>query len=403
MQFQSQIEINTPCGSVRGIQHADGKVFYGIPYAHAGRWKYPKQVRQWDGIVVADTQPPLCYQPEQGAQGRTEFSEDCQYLNVFCPTDAEHAPVVVFIHGGNFVYGGLSCRDVQLTKWAKQGVVSVAVGYRLGCLGFAADPELMAESGRCGNYGLYDILAALGWIHDNIAAFGGDPNRVTLVGQSAGAIAADYLCTSELAAGLVHQAVLLSGGTHRIGSHSVRLEDAYPFWSGIRHRCGADSLSAWRKTSPHQLISAFEEARDLYPIRKTMAWYHPLPDGFLIPYYQASEEIPRNPNIRYLVGATQYDMFPDLFLQELHEWQKTVPHVYACLFAQDCKGVEHSATHDSDLPYWLGTMSKGDYLPQDEELSGRMIQYLCNFVKYGDPNGEQLPYWDSNGIHMLRL
>ncbi|HUI09230.1 MAG TPA: carboxylesterase/lipase family protein [Bacteroidota bacterium] len=210
-------------GTIRGTTAQAGsgvRVFRGIPYARppvgALRWKPPQPVEAWSGTRDCAQFGPSCIQPDQKViRGITgPKSEDCLYLNVWTAAPKEEArPVIVWIHGGGFaigsgaqaLYGGLS--------FARDGAVEVTINYRLGPFGFMAHPALSAESPDhvSGNYGLLDMIQALRWVHDNIAAFGGDPANVTIFGESAGSVAVGCLIASPLARGLFHRAIMESG------------------------------------------------------------------------------------------------------------------------------------------------------------------------------------------------
>ena len=241
---------STPCGDVRGTAAAAPGVtaFKGIRYAAAGRWEYPKQVTHWEGVYDASRFGPNAMQdaaftPED-QNGRSPFyyhefregldysySEDCQYLNIWAPDNAEKAPVIVYIHGGAFLSGSGWDKAFDEPVWPQKGVIAVTLNYRLGLFGYACLPELAAEAGHAGNYGLYDQLCAVQWVHDNIAAFGGDPDNITVMGQSAGAHSVQMLCSTKAAQGLIAKAVMSSGA----GDDSVLfagdwvMEHKYPF------------------------------------------------------------------------------------------------------------------------------------------------------------------------------
>jgi len=211
-------------GFISGTNDGTIRVFRGIPYAAPPvgelRWRPPQPVGSWEGVKRADDFGAQCPQPPTGSGVGTTTprreSEDCLFLNIWTGTaDAdERRPVMVWIHGGGFRDGAASNRAYDGTALAAKGVVLVSFNYRLGPLGFLAHPELRAESqhGSSGNYGLLDQIAALRWVQRNIAAFGGDPDRVTIFGESAGASAVSALMASPLAAGLFHRAIGQSGG-----------------------------------------------------------------------------------------------------------------------------------------------------------------------------------------------
>jgi para-nitrobenzyl esterase len=192
----------------------------GIPFAAPPvgdlRWRPPQPVAHWDGARQATGFAPACMQTGVSMPGEAPpvTSEDCLYLNVWSPKGADKLPVIVWIHGGGWTNGATAMPLYSGENLARRGVVFVSLAYRLGPLGFLAHPELSAESGvgASGNFGLMDQVAALKWVKDNIAAFGGDPTRVTIAGQSAGAMSVSLLMASPLAAGLFQRAIGQSGG-----------------------------------------------------------------------------------------------------------------------------------------------------------------------------------------------
>src|SRR3984957_8537097 len=215
-----QVKIDT--GTIEGKANGPVRAFLGIPYAAPPvgelRWKPPAAVAKWTGVRKATDFGPHCMQGK--VYGDMKFrdsggSEDCLSLNVWVPTETSGAklPVMVWIYGGGFAAGTTSEARQDGTHLAQQGVVVVSMNYRLGIFGFFVHPELAKESGRnsAGNYGLLDQLAALEWVHDNIAAFGGDPGNVTIFGESAGSFSVSAQMASPLAKGLFQKAVGESG------------------------------------------------------------------------------------------------------------------------------------------------------------------------------------------------
>jgi para-nitrobenzyl esterase len=209
----------TQTGQVQGAALADGIVaFRGIPYAAPPlgnmRWRPPEPANSWAGVRDATAFAPVCMQP-RGAKNDIYYDtlpkmdEDCLYLNVWKPAGAAKAPVMVWIHGGALQTGNLASPQYDGAALARRGVVVVTVNYRLGIFGFLAHPELTAESIQhsSGNYGLLDQIQALRWVRANIAAFGGDPDNVTIFGESAGGLSVMDLMTSPLARGLFHKAI----------------------------------------------------------------------------------------------------------------------------------------------------------------------------------------------------
>ena len=219
---QPLLKTHVETGDVEGV--ADGTdlaIYKAIPYAAPPvgdlRWKAPQPAKAWEGVRVCDTFGPLPPQPTREGRTADIMSEDCLYLGIATPAKsaAERLPVMVWIHGGGFQtewYGG----DLW-TSLARRGVVIVSIEYRTGALGFMAHPELTKESpeGHSGNYGLLDQIYALQWVQRNIGNFGGDASKVTIVGESAGAISCSMLCASPLARGLFRACISHSGGATR--------------------------------------------------------------------------------------------------------------------------------------------------------------------------------------------
>lgn len=214
--------VAAPAGTLEGTQ-ADGvRAFKGIPFARPPvgdlRWRPPVPAARWDGVRKAKTFGKACLQPPANPAsvyygGALATSEDCLTLNVWTPAGASKMPVMVWIHGGA-LSGGSSAEPLyDGSKLAQQGVVVVSINYRLGLMGYLAHPALSADSpdGLSGNYGLLDQIAALRWVRDNIAAFGGDPEQVTIAGESAGALSVLALLASPRARGLFHRAISQSG------------------------------------------------------------------------------------------------------------------------------------------------------------------------------------------------
>ncbi len=219
-QGQLLLKTHVATGYVEGIvDGTDLGIFKAIPYAAPPvgdlRWKAPQPAKSWEGVRVCDTFGPLPPQPTRPGRTADMMSEDCFYLGIATPAKSvtDRLPVMVWIHGGGFQtewYGG----DLW-TSLARRGVVIVSLEYRTGALGFMAHPELSKESpdGHSGNYGLLDQIHALQWVQRNIKNFGGDPSKVTIFGESAGAISCSMLCASPLTKGLFRAVISHSGGS----------------------------------------------------------------------------------------------------------------------------------------------------------------------------------------------
>ena len=215
--------VKTTAGEVRGVTAGGVSSWKGLPFAKPPlgelRWAPPQPAAPWKGVRAADVAGAACPQPDRGDGGGVgappKQDEDCLTLNVYAPAGAKNLPVMVWIHGGAFRLGYSGAPLYNGAELAKQGVVVVSLNYRLGLLGFFAHPQLTAAAkpgDPLGNYGLMDQLAALRWVQQDIAAFGGDPANVTAFGESAGGSSLIYLLANPQAKGLFAKAIVESGG-----------------------------------------------------------------------------------------------------------------------------------------------------------------------------------------------
>jgi para-nitrobenzyl esterase len=452
-------------GTLAGLRQGPADAFLGIPYAAAPvgryRWRAPRPAPRWDGLRQAKRFAPSCWQVmtpsgigpwthEYVPQG--QVSEDCLYLNVWTPApDLRHRlPVLVWIPGGGFVAGSGSADVYNGAKLAAHGIVVVTINYRVGLFGFLVTPALAAEAARehepPGNYALQDMIAALQWVQRNIAAFGGDPDAITVGGQSAAAMAVHDLIVSPLATGLFQRAIAQSGLPDSVPTPSlVEVEKAGEKFARSH---GAASLAALRALRPQALtaatpsglgttlivpiadgvllpaapekllipgafadvpiltgIGADEASAFSGPLMKSMseaAWKALLRKTFgaLAPrfatFYRARTAAER--------GRAARQLHRDLGLAALYGWNgvwSAHAHspVYEYFFDRLEPGTDATRWgifHSSELPYVFGTL---DAAPQrhftavDTALSASLMRYWVNFVKTGNPNGAGLTAW----------
>jgi para-nitrobenzyl esterase len=259
-------EVKTKQGRVLGSLVDGGFVFRGLPYAAPpvgpNRWRAPAAPPSWNGVRDASRFGPSCPQAPMGWNNvdAERASEDCLSLNIWTPRLGEHdgeagLPVMVWLHGGGFAGGSGGNNFSDGTKLMHHGVIVVTINYRVGILGFLAHPDLARETadGSTGNYGLMDQVAAFRWVQDNIGRFGGDPANVTVFGQSAGAIAASWLITSDSARGLFHRVILQSGSAFGAGVITLSRADA--------EKVGAQfgAISHLRKLPTKELMKRWQD------------------------------------------------------------------------------------------------------------------------------------------------
>lgn len=407
--------IQTPCGELQGCAgRIPGVAAYkGIRYAVAGRWEYPVPVTAWEGVYDATAYGACCPQPRafspenetpqqafyyhEFREGRTfSYSEDCLFLNVFTPDSAKAGdglPVLFYIHGGGFLTGCGHETHFDCPVWPTKGVIGVTLNYRLGPLGFLTLPELKQEAGCTGNYGLYDQLAALEWVHRNIAAFGGDPDNVTIMGQSAGAMSVQQHCLSPLTDGLFAKAVMSSGGGVSKALSAALPETGYDFWHDVMKHCGCDNLEQFRSLPVEKLFSVWQN------LKKSVrgGGCSPCLDGrFVVGTGTELLKAGKQKKIPYMAGSTSEDIMPPVIYEMAKNWCAAQEEKsYAWFFDRRLPGDDRGAWHSSDLWYWFGTLDQcwRPMTKKDFDLSGQMTDYLTNFCKFGDPNGAGLTAW----------
>ena len=408
--------VNTPCGAVQGTAgRVPGTVSYkGIRYATAGRWEYPQQVTGWEGVYDATQYGACSYQPRafyneeenlkkifyyhEFRKGETyTYSEDCLFLNIFAPDTAKEGdklPVLIYIHGGGFTGGCGHEKHFDGPVWPTQGIIGVTLNYRLGPMGFVCLPQLKEEAGFTGNYGLYDQLTAIQWVRDNIAAFGGDPEKITIMGQSAGAMSVQQHSLSPLSEGLFRGAVMSSGGGVSKVLSAAPAEKHYEFWQTAMKNAGCETLEQFRAIPVEKLFEVWNETKK--ELRSPGSF--PCIDGRLV-VGTGSQLLAegKQHKIHYMAGSTSEDMMPPILQDMAKKWCAAQPKPsYTWYFDRQLPGDENGAWHSADLWYWFGTL-ENCWRPMEQkdwELSQQMVSYLCNFVKNGNPNKSgELPTW----------
>ena len=451
---QQPTPIKVKEGLLQGTYEDELTVYKGVPFAAPPvgelRWRAPEPAAKWEGVKQT---LQFAASPMQGGNPSSGKSEDCLYLNVWTPAKSakDRIPVLVWIYGGGFSFGSTSEPVYDGKKLAHKGVVLVSIAYRVGQLGFLSHPGLSAESPThtSGNYGLLDQIAALKWIKENIASFGGDPNKVTIFGESAGAISVSMLCASPLAKGLFQGAISESGGsfgptrpTTFPGENMKTLQQAEVDGLTFAQKAGASSIADLRKIPADQLPSGFglpggwpivdgnvipDDQYKLYEKGKFNdvpvligynsdegASFSPgrTPDeciaGVKKRYGKFADELIK----AYPVGETSVQKTArDLARDAAFGWQtwswarlqsKTgKSKVYYYYFDQhpdfpkDSPFYGFGSPHGQDVAYVFLNMnpSNPQITKSDQEISEAMGTYWTNFAKYGTPNSTGTLEW----------
>lgn len=474
--------IRTENGLISGVYNSDKsvKIFAGLPYAAPPvgnlRWKTPQPVKSWSGVKVADHFSNCAMQNETptiikqlyysrlgtdalsdaAIKSNEPVSEDCLYLNVWTSTKSNinNRPVIVYIHGGSFTSGSGSIDIYNGESMAKKGAVFVTINYRVGIFGFMSHPELTKESGynASGNYGILDQIAALKWVKRNIEAFGGDPNNVTVAGESAGSMSVSVLVASPLAKGLFQHAIGESGaifGSRGVkGGPSLTLKEAENVGVKFATTQNKNSIEELRNMSAKELLKASKNVST-----------RPIIDGYVLPdtIYNIFAKGKQN-DVPILIGSnanegalfttlpwpengavsaekfkeqviTTYKDKADEFLKlfpcnnedeaiksqvdsgtdqcfswHMHTWAKlqtetgkSKAYLYYFNHAQPGPATwkELGATHGFEIPYAYDNLRLFDlqFTEADKKIANIMSSYWFNFAKTGNPNGDSLPQW----------
>ena len=459
-QTSSNLDVvQTNTGAVSGTMDGSIHIFRGIPFAASPvgelRWKAPQPAATWTGVKKCDAfgPSPMQASPAPFSMWSAEFlipkepiSEDCLYLNVWTGATSakEKRPVLVWIYGGGFSSGGSAVPIYDGEAMAKKGIVFVSFNYRVGIFGFFAHPELTKESPNhaSGNYGLMDQVAGLQWVKNNIAAFGGDPNNVTIAGQSAGSMSVNCLVASPLAKGLFNKAIAESGAQLLSGAlrGNTSLQQAEQDGAKVATALHAASITDLRKMPAEDLMKAQQGLRG------------PIVDGYVLPqpigeiFAQGKEndvalltgwneneglmfgpaknatDFQKQLNDQYGADATKFlQYYPatndsvakasqmNLFGRDIifgvqnYTWANVASSqghkVYVYRFTRKVPAtgeyVKYGAFHTGEVPYAYDNLKfvNRPWQPVDNELASVMCTYWANFIKTGDPNGKGLPEW----------
>ena len=425
--------ISTKTGALEGLEFEKHLEYRGVPYAKAPvgalRWQAPQAPEPWEGVYEAKDWRNCCMQTffamppyntdfyDDPAWSRP-ISEDCLYLHVWTPKDPAGGPypVAVWYHGGAFMGGWSSEKEFDGAGYCARGVILVSVEYRCNVFGFLAHPWLSAESPQhvSGNYGILDQIAALRWVHENIAAFGGDPERVTVFGQSAGAMSVQTLISSPLTTGLITGAILQSGGSYGAGLHeNLPLEKAERCGVALSEKLGAGDLAALRAIPAERVMAAASELmRELDPGNPFGAMiYLPNQDGYVMEdFYYTLQEQGKLLDVPCILGTTRDDILVTPENREsgspLYHGVNAFGQLQAKLGKKPCwlyyftralPGDDFGAWHSCELFYTFDTLHRcwRPWEERDYALRDQMMGYWSNFMKTGNPNGPGLPVWES--------
>lgn len=456
-------------GEVSGRWEDGIRVFRGLPYAappvDERRWRPPSAPTAWAGKRAATALGPDCMQPPYPADSvyfepARPMNEDCLTLNIWAPAKAKNAPVIVWIHGGSLQFGSGASPMYDGREYAKRGIMFVSINYRLGVFGWLAHPALSAESLErvSGNYGLLDQIAALQWVKQNIAAFGGDPGKVTAMGESAGALSISYLLGSPKARGLFDRAIMQSTNLRAmplLRDAAYGLPPAEATGRAFAEEIGARDIAALRAVDAEKLVAATLSARFAA---------QPVVDGLIVPDQLVSifdrgdqmkipllagvnsgelrsqrrlvPAVPADPAGYEAAIAARYGDLAPAFLRlypsanpsesmlaamrdTIYGWagerivRKQVAagqpayfyvfdHCYPAARARDL-----CAFHASELPFTFGIAGKPlpaspnwpvAVGPEEQRLAGQMIDYWTSFARGEKPTAKAGPIWKPYGV-----
>ena len=463
LAFASPVVMSTAGGEVEGLSQNGVSVFKGIPYAATtagdNRWREPQPAESWQGTRQAQNWGPICPQPVRRAfPDGIRIGEDCLNLNLWVPQGAGTAaplPVMVWVHGGGFTHGGGSIHKIftagpmpanDFTAFVKNGVIMVTLNYRMGIFGVFGHPEVIvpAENGGRANYGMMDVIAALRWVQGNIASFGGDPQNVTLFGQSAGGSYVSALMASPVADGLFHKAIIQSGAG--IMADGRYLGQATSFHESLESQ-SSDFVASLSLDESKDIAAAMRALpyEELLTASARLGLMGPVVDGVLLP--KPVGEIFRTgqqQDIPMIIGANSGESsamagipgFIEKLVKsvpaenvaslygDLSEQQRPLAVAGDTLFVAPARYLARAsaaqnrspawlyhfshvppslaasrpgASHGDEMAYVFANLNWRDGVDQasayDQKLSVTLGEYWTNFARSGSPNSADLPLW----------
>ena len=405
------VTIETPCGPVKGLQYDGYRLYRGIPYATCERWEPAEPVTAWQGVYDATHWGPRAMQ-FKGYYGRpstavnafysaealfevnNQYAEDALNLNIWTPTEAKNCPVLFYIHGGAFLNGSGSDPWIDGEAYTKHGVILVSINYRLGPW------HQVYGDGHRGNLCLTDQITAIEWVKNNIKAYGGDPDRITIAGESAGAMSVQCILFSPLLKeGMIAGGIIMSdGGSFFHQGTSASVEAA---WDKVKQAKGVKTLQELKSLPPVEIYRAWAPAvgtdtNCIYPVINGESRIYSVQDALAINQIA---------NVPVMFGFLSEDMYPRSMYQQAVDYGMARAAVggkpvYVYDFnrqqiEEDGSFSRFGAFHAADLFYLFGTLyrNRRPYGEIDFRISTAMVDYISNFCKNGDPNGDGLAQW----------
>ena len=389
--------VASPAGNITGVVTDYGALFRGVPYAEAERFGKPRPVPARD--IDATAPGPCCYQMRafwneehrfyyrEFRQGQTfRYGEDCQVLDIYAPEGAKDAPVIVFIHGGSFTGGSADEKQFDGSAYARRGVVYVAINYRLNIFGFFADGEHSA-----GSLGLLDQAAAINWVRANISAFGGDPDRITLMGQSAGAMSVQTLICTDAFRDIIHGAVMLSGGGKR-GAMLPVTKPSTRYWNSLVKASGARTFEEFKEMPAEEIWTVWKKTHLVGKVLQTK----PVIDGELVTSSAYDTRVP------VVIGTVKKDLLTPVLKHMARAFARAQAKKGAKAYVYELDRLlppDQSSFHSCDLWYMLGSLgnSSRPFTDSDRALSDELADRIAAFAADGDPNTGRYGGWKPFG------